>query len=244
MSSNKEIGLFFYIDPRTGNQCIRSIEPAFDLKSPEATAERFRLRDSDPIKLPQSIRVVPPEVLKTSDELLGQSARYWSPLQLVKNDVRLVDILGLPDTPAPAPPYDITDGWQDDGTQFHRNFFVIIFDKNGNLSTQRRAWIWDTDPEGVMPSVQEPGWKTGLVVKRTPNLPVNLDYENGVINEEDQPILFAPTTGVIVYRNDDFTSLPQADDTDYNDDHRKFLAREGISFTIEGVGPHQQRQGE
>ena len=60
----------------------------------------------------------------------------WRPEQL--EDDRLDDAPSdLASTPEVGP-----------GTQYHRNFFVVLFDRDGRTTVNRRAFIVDRDDDG------------------------------------------------------------------------------------------------
>lgn len=216
MSDNTEIGLFFYIDPRTATQCVLPIAPALDASSPMTTAERFRLRDTDPFKLPKPMRVTPFAVL--DDGCDDEDPLCWSPEQLADDNLRNVPDNASITIGTPIP-YDPDNG--DYGTQYHRNFFVILFRPDGSIAMNRRIVIWDGDPEPSVSNLgdEQPGFRTGLTVS---------SFANIVTDAETRPISFAPTRGVIIYRNDTYDLFAEEDPGLL----RPFLEREGDPLFI------------
>ena len=239
----KNFGLFFYIDPETNRQRIWSIEQDFDPRDPalpnEFLESRYVLRDVDPVELPGSMRVVPLSVV-VPDPLLPQF--QWTVEQLddqTHDDVATVDLW----TPTPDPlPANVTalDPLVDDpllptagnfGTQYHRNFFTVVFDEDGQLLVNHRAFIIDEDPENIaynpsgFPNAGYAGFHTGLPVNDSASMSTSVSavptyYRNALIDNGSpvRPLFFRTETGVLVYDEEVFQTragAPSSDRVDY-----------------------------
>lgn len=229
VSEHSPLGLFFYIEPETGSQYIWPIEPDVqidpaDPASPRLTADRFKLREVEPFKLPKPMRVVPASVL---DDSLPVHL-LWTPEQLADDNLRdPPDDSVFPQTPN----NNVITG--EDGTQYHRNFFVILFDRRGRLTTSRRAFIVDPDPpeppdypDSSVPSrdcggfESYPGYLTRLIVNDDPSLTEGLRYV--IVDDRDpppkvgcgNPIRFQAAEALLIYNQEEF---------DNQTDQRRFL---------------------
>jgi type II secretory pathway pseudopilin PulG len=214
LTEHRTLGLFFYIDPDDGTQVIWPIEEALAIDSPEATVDHFQLRDTAPFKLPAPMRVVPASVL----EFAPPSPFYWTPEQLVKDNVYEQNPPGAPDPPyLPADPAT--------GIQFHRNFFVMLFGETGSVITDRRVIIVDFEKQATLPAAVSPGYRTRLLISGTDNT----DYGAGLIVDRNddiaaQPLLFVPTDRLLIYRDDVFRVQGDTQDlVNYNDNHKVYL---------------------
>lgn len=219
VSEHSPLGLFFYIEPETGSQYIWPIEPAVqndpaDPASPRLTADRFILREVEPFKLPKPMRVVPASVL---DDSLPVHL-LWTPEQLADDNLRdPPDDSVFPQTPN----NNVITG--EDGTQYHRNFFVILFDRRGRLTTSRRAFIVDSSvddyPDSSVPieacssgGDSYPGFLTRLIVRDDPTLTQGLRYV--VVDDDCAPIRFQGAEALLIYNQEEF---------DNQTDQRRFL---------------------
>ena len=208
-SEHSPLGLFFYIEPETGSQYIWPIEPAVqndpaDPASPRLTADRFILRDVEPFKLPKPMRVVPASVL---EEVLPVHL-LWTEEQLADENLRdPPDDSVFPQTPN----NNAITG--EDGTQYHRNFFVILFDRRGRLTTTRRAFIVDRSvgnyPDSSVPiedcgasGESYPGFLTRLIVSDDPTLTRGLRYV--VVDDDCAPIRFQTVEALLIYNQEEF----------------------------------------
>jgi type II secretory pathway pseudopilin PulG len=215
LTEHRTLGLFFYVDPDDGSQVIWPIDEALAIDSPDGTANRFQLRDTAPFKLPAPMRVVPASVL----EFAPPSPFYWSPEQLIKDNVYEQNPPG-----APFPTYDLADPAVD-GTQFHRNFFVMLFGETGSVITDRRVRIIDFDKAATQPAAVSPGFRTSLLTSGTNNVA----YGPGLIVDRNvdagaQPLEFVPTDRLLIYRDDVFRVQGDPQDlVNYNDNHKKYL---------------------
>lgn len=222
----KQIGVFFFVDPATGRQLAWPIEEA-------ATAtqrNRFRLRDSEPFKLPKPIRAVPLPVLRD-----GLEPRLsWSDAQLANEDHQ--------NSSLPDPTYDPADadGWQMDGTQFHRNFFVMLYE-DGRVDTSGdcQVFIADFNPTypdpGDYPPAQlidpnngdrYPGFRTGLIVNPVQDPPVA--WDNVIVEENGNEIRFLCTNEIVIYDDEEFQNKP-------SDRRRVFIQQLGVGLTAHPV---------
>ncbi|MCZ6654974.1 MAG: hypothetical protein O7D91_18350 [Planctomycetota bacterium] len=214
MSEHRVVGLFFYVEPESQTQFIWPIEPDMDLTAPTDTADRFVLRDTEPFQIPKPMRIVPASVL---DETLPDHL-FWTPEQLATEELR-----DPADTFPHTPYYDPTSVV--DGTQYHRNFFVILFDRSGIVNSRKRVFIRDRDtqdyPSSDTPTVlcgggdSYPGFRTRLIVNEVANAVVDDDCIS--------PIHFQSADSVLIYNDESFRALPDPVSPDYNDNHRRFL---------------------
>ncbi len=224
MSEHRVVGLFFYVEPESQTQFIWPIEPDMDSAAPTATADRFILRDTEPFQIPKPMRVTPASVLNQAefDDLLR-----WSAGQLADDDLR--DSPSPADsTPAPPPASS-----QLPGTQYHRNFFVILFDRTGIVNSRRRVFIRDPDTDDYPTSATPtescggvgdsyPGFRTRLSVGDDFHPVVEL--RNAVVDFGCvRPIHFQSADSVLIYNDESFRALPSTNSPDYNENHRRFL---------------------
>ena len=214
MSEHRVVGLFFYVEPETQTQMVWPIEPIINRGEESDTPDRFVLRDSEPFKIPKPMRIVPASVL---DQTLPVDL-FWTPEQLASEELRdPADI--FPQTPNDDPIMG------EDGTQYHRNFFVILFDRTGIVNSRKRVFIRDRDtqdyPSSDTPTVpcgggdSYPGFRTRLIVNGVANAVVDDDCVN--------PIHFQSADSVLIYNDEAFRALPRTDSPDYDDHHRRFL---------------------
>ncbi len=215
MSEHRVVGLFFYVEPETQTQFIWPIEPDMDAVAAVSTADRFALRDTEPFKIPKPMRIVPASVLDQDepDDLLR-----WSDWQLADDQLR---DFPSPENSTPALPPGSN---QLPGTQYHRNFFVILFDRTGIVNSRRRVFIRDLDtpdypssgtttqPCGAGDSY--PGFRTRLIVNANANAVIDFDCERIFLQSADS---------VLIYNDEAYRALPDPDSPDYNGNHRRFL---------------------
>ncbi len=220
MSEHRVVGLFFYVEPESQTQFIWPIEPDMDLTAPTDTADRFVLRDTEPFKIPKPMRIVPASVL----DLTLPDHLFWTKEQLASEELR-----DPADTSPNTPNDDPTTG--EDGTQYHRNFFVILFDRTGIVNSRRRVFIFDPDTPGYPSSgaptppcragVSYPGFRTRLIVSDAA-YPIT-GWGNAVVDFGCDPILFQSADSVLIYNDESFRALPSTNSPSYNDNHRRFL---------------------
>ena len=222
MSEHRVVGLFFYVEPETQTQFIWPIEPDMDATAPTDTADRFALRDTEPFKIPKPMRIVPASVL---DETLPIHL-FWTAEQLASEELR--DAADpFPHTPNKNPATGA------EGTQYHRNFFVILFDRSGIVNSRKRVFVVDSDakvvdyPSPGMPTdtcglgVSYSGFRTRLAVSDNSHPVVGL--HNAVVDFACDEILFQSADSVLIYNDESFRALPDPVSPDYNDNHRRFL---------------------
>lgn len=236
-TDGERLGLFFYVEPRTQTQYMWSIDRAPDKDNPSQTADRYILRDAEPFKLPKPMRVTPASVL---DFGLDEHLR-WVPEQLADDELRDPPDDGVfPQTPN----NNLSDGRT--GTQYHRNHFVILFDKRGKIDPAGRAYIVDRDPEnGDYPGREVAvsrcrtgvdgyaGSRTGLYVSDITD-PIQ-GLRNAVVDDDCNPISFQGADAVMIYNDDAFRALPKVDSLDYNDQHRRYLRQASQPLYIHRV---------
>ena len=220
MSEHRVVGLFFYVEPESQTQFIWPIEPAMIPAEATNTADRFVLRDTEPFKIPKPMRIVPASVL---DETLPIHLS-WTPEQLASEELRdpADTFLETPNNGA---------GASELGTQYHRNFFVILFDRTGIVNSRKRVFIRDPDTPGYPPSgtptppcgagVSYPGFRTRLIVSDAA-YPI-AGWGNAVVDFDCDPILFQSADSVLIYNDESFRALPDPVSPGYNDNHRRFL---------------------
>jgi len=223
MSEHRVVGLFFYVEPESQTQFIWPIEP--DLIPAEATdtADRFVLRDTEPFKIPKPMRLVPASVL---DQYEPDYLLRWSARQLADDQLR--DLPSTDDsTPAPPPGPGALPG-----TQYHRNFFVILFDRTGIVDSRKRVFIRDPDTPGYPSSGSPtepcgaggdsyPGFRTRLIVSDNSH-PI-VGWINAVVDSDCESIFFQSADSVLIYNDESYRALPDPDSSGYNDNHRRFL---------------------
>ncbi len=206
------VGLFFYINPNDNAQYIWPIEPEMIPGLEHTSFQRFVLRSSSPLKYSRPIRAVP-------ISLVSQSSRpesSWSPRQIDNNDPTDHTILS-PDSTT--------------GTQYHRNLFVMLFDRHGTIVTERRVYIVDADTPDYNPDFPTyPGFSTGLTVRnRHADDPV---IQNAIINNLDK-MLFQSARGMLIYDDDKLQSVP--DSKSIRDARRNYLKREAQPIFVHSV---------
>lgn len=202
IAESQEIGLFFYLEPQTNSQYIWPIERDRTAALPNV----YVIRDTEPFRLPKPMRVVPLSVLRIYDPM----STYWAPEQLDDEKYRdePSDAPSTPtDDPSVTPPAP--------GTQYHRNFFVILFDARGLLLPEQVVHVYDVDPDQAEDGDEHPGFRTGLVVSgvNDPAAP------NVIVDEGGKPINFLSADGLLVYDNDQFLAIP--DHTGVNPEARR-----------------------
>ena len=216
---HRAVGLLFYVEPQSGAQYVWPIEPRVlvdpnDPASARWTADRFVLRDVEPFKLPKPMRIVPASVL---DESLPVHLQ-WTEEQLAGEELR-----DPPD--AQLFLHTPNDGPGGDGTQYHRNFFVVLFDRSGTVA-DGRAFIVDLDiaayPGSNVPTEEcaggdsgdsYAGFRTGLIVSGDSG-PIE-GLRNVVVDTKCAPIRFQSTESLLIYNDEEFRNR--------QDDHRRFL---------------------
>ena len=221
-SKNRLVGLFFYVEPESQTQFIWPIERDFDQTAPTDTADRFVLRDTEPFKIPKPMRILPASVL---DDTLPVNL-FWTAEQLASEQLR------DPADTFPETPND-GGGTNQQGTQYHRNFFVILFDKTGIVNSRKRVFIRDLDTGNYpVPNTPTescggaggdsyPGFRTRLFVSDN-SYPI-AGWINAVVDFNCESILFQSTDSVLIYNDESFRALPSTDSPDYKDNHRRFL---------------------
>jgi type II secretory pathway pseudopilin PulG len=182
MTEHRVVGLFFYVEPEAQTQFVWPIEPDMDPGAATETADRFVLRDTEPFMIPKPMRIVPASVLDTTLPV----HLYWTAEQLASEVLR-DPADALADTPNDGP------GSNELGTQYHRNFFVILFDRTGIVNSRRRVFIRDPDtddyPFSATPTEvcggaggdSYPGFRTRLIV---------IEDDNGVVDFDCAAIHF------------------------------------------------------
>jgi hypothetical protein len=175
------------------------------------------LRDTAPFKLPAPMRIIPASLV---DESVTAGPSYWTADQLVKDNLYEKNPPG-----APVPPYELADTVVD-GTQLHRNFFVMLFGETGSVITDRRVFIIDFDKQAALPAAVSPGFRTSLLISGAGNA----TYGPGLILGPDdsaggsQPLHFVPTDKLLIYRDDVFRVQGDPQDlVNYNDNHKVYL---------------------
>ncbi|MCG3138084.1 MAG: hypothetical protein HJJLKODD_01942 [Phycisphaerae bacterium] len=187
ITEQQTVGLFFYVDPRTGEQVIWPIEQRVDLQLPNSTANRYVLREIEPYRLPKPYRVTPASVL---NETLPDPLN-WSDIQLRNNNHRDGT---MPNPPAPGPPV---------GTQWHRNFFVVLFDRTGRLKSgpDYRLFIQDPDLPSDPIAGDHPGFRTHLEVKDSS---LGTGDADAVIDDLGNPVEWLPVSSLLIYNDDEY----------------------------------------
>ena len=217
-TDHRVVGLFFYVEPETQTQFIWPIEPDMIRGEESETADRFVLRDTEPFKIPKPMRIVPRSVLG------------WTVEELEAEELR------------DPPPIDPGTGVK--GTQHHRNFFVILFDRSGKIDPGNRVFIVDPDtldyPSSATPtepcvagSDSYPGFRTRVIVSDDSH-PI-AGWINAVVDFNCEPILFRSSRRLLIYNDESFRALPSTDSPDYSDNHRRFLRRSSDSLDIHPV---------
>ncbi|MCH8853648.1 MAG: hypothetical protein IID41_13495 [Planctomycetes bacterium] len=218
MSEHRVVGLFFYVEPETQTQFIWPIQPDMIRGEESETADRFVLRDTEPFKIPKPMRIVPASVLDFDlpDHL------FWTPKQLANDELRnLLD---------------------EEATQYHRNFFVILFDRTGIVNSRSTVFVVDSDAkvddypssdvptEPCVPGESYPGFRTRLIVSDDSHPVVGL--RNAVVDFDCDEISFQSADSLLIYNDESFRALPSTDSPDYNDNHRRFLRRSSDALYI------------
>ena len=174
------------------------------------------------------MRIVPASVLdfNLSDHLL------WPPKQLASEELRdPPDNNVLPHTP------NNNTATGEQGTQYHRNFFVILFDRTGIVNSRSAVFIVDSDagivdypsssdllPDACGFGVPYPGFRTRLIVSDDSHPVVGL--RNAVVDFDcERPLHFQSADSVLIYNDESFRALPSTDSPDYNDNHRRVVRR-------------------
>ncbi len=238
MTEKRVVGFFCYVRPEDQAQYLWPIEPQLDSVSDPTSAtvteDRFVLRDVEPFMLPLPMRLAPIAVACLDLEVHLQ----WTPEQLASNEYRdPADDGILPYTPNNGP-----DGA---GTQYHRNFFVILFDRNGQVLRDRRAFIVDRDVTDYPPAdlvdnrcggqpSEHPGYRTGLAVT-APFDPVQ-GLHNAVVDNRcpPQPIHFGSADGVLIYDDDAFRqAITNYDPFSEPELPRDFLKQQSLPLYIQ-----------
>lgn len=238
-TDGERLGLFFYVEPRTQTQYMWSIDRAPDKDNPSQTADRYILRDAEPFKLPKPMRVTPASVLDFGLDVHLE----WSEWQLADDLLRDVP---SSEFSTPWPPLNPAAPQEPSATQYHRNHFVILFDKRGKIDPAGRAYIVDRDPEnGDYPGPEViltdcelgrkayAGSRTGLYVSDK-----SISVEglwNAVVDDDCNPISFQGADAVMIYNDDAFRALPKVDSLDYNDQHRRYLRQASQPLYIHRV---------
>ncbi len=222
MSEHRVVGLLFYVEPESQTQFVWPIEPDMIPGEATDTADRFVLRDTEPFQIPKPMRIVPASVL---DRTLPVHL-FWTAEQLASEELR-----DPADTFPETPTNDPATG--EAGTQYHRNFFVILFDRSGIVNSRRRVFIRDPDtpdyPFSGTPTAScggaagqsYPGFRTRLIVSDNSH-PI-VGWVNAVVDSNCEPILLQSADSVLIYNDESFRALPDPDSPDYNDNHRRFL---------------------
>ena len=237
-TDTERLGLFFYVEPRTQTQYMWSIDRAPDKDNPSQTADRYILRDAEPFMLPKPMRVTPASVLDLDlDEHLE-----WVPEQLADD---LLRDAASSEFSTPWPPPNLLAPQEPVGTQYHRNHFVILFDKRGKIDPTGRAYIVDQDPTGGgYPGSAVPlspcgvgvegyaGSRTGLYVSDATD-PIE-GLRNAVVDDDCNPISFQSADAVMIYNDEAFRALPKVDSLD-NDQHRRYLRQASQPLYIHRV---------
>lgn len=231
-----ETGLFFYVD-RDGVQHIDPIEQDSPGDLLRQNAFRFSTDRGD--KLPPPMRVCPRYAVDPPSGTGGQAnEREFSVAELAN---------GLYER---EPDNIVHVG------QRHRNFFTLIYNRNGQLNVWRDVLI--LDPTSNVLNNDDLGDRTGLYVGRNSTNPQhsalkfyrqspnNADAPINPTNDDDslqyviqQPIKyiavnFPSVDGLILYNDQEYRDqgAPPFSVPDPNDTLRRFLVREGQPFYI------------
>ncbi len=228
--NNKEAGLFFYI--QNGEQKAVFIESEQDVAASPETADRFIVLEGVPLRILPPFRVVPRDtVIPDPERNVPDGQMVWSGGDLgeLQSD-------------------DYRDMRQDDenGAQNHRNFFTILFTKEGHLLSRDVVLIHDGDTATDLASDTASGGEviegtvTGLQVatvgqyqradgtfpQEFPGSSTLSAMVNNGRTPDDAALNFPSMDGLLVYDDSVFSEYPDAQTK------RKYLVDTGAPYYV------------
>ncbi len=231
-TSGLESGLLFYVDTN-GTQRIVAIEQDAENAGKIAWQDVFRVNANRTYSFSAPIRAVPRYVVNATGTATDDAAYTFSVSELA-NEVQIEE----------PPPSGINQA------QRHRNFFTMVYSKQGQLLIRRDVLILDEDRSlngfgdvtGLLISYDRAGNKPDVDKRFTQqDLTVNIDPTGAppeklphlVTDIDGVAINFPSVDGIIVYDDSAFRDLTS--DASLAANARDFLLRTGKPFYVNRV---------
>ncbi len=251
--NNAERGLFFYLDndvqkcviieahPRERNDGDTSVQPVFYSASEAAYADRFRILPDTITTISPPFRVAPLDIIQLEDPNDPDSF-LWDDEEVRTTVSEMFDPDGTEDY--------VVDR---DGAQNHRNFFTMLFSKDGRLQVGRDVYIEDQWPNSIAFGFAdvEAGIVTGLPlaqvsVKQLQDTPAMPDHDAPIDPADPSggevtrlvvaddgsnrvALNFPSVAGALLYDESIFAEIPVNEDTGsfFDEQRRDIFIRTG-----------------
>jgi prepilin-type N-terminal cleavage/methylation domain-containing protein len=235
-------------DPLLGDDSLFGGNPPAYLVNPPVTRDRFRVVDGQIIALPAPLRVCPRNAVDDNDNNPTTEPPAMNPANPLLSDAYLWNSAELSEEA-----YDKVGYMQ---AQRHRNFFTIIFDRDGQLVSGRSVLVQDlfSAPAGTMqgpgqrtrltagvavPKLWTPlatGYLIGTVFDALPGATTGVTLDDLLIDKGFTAINFVSADGLLVYDEDVYREQPTGVDK------RKYLIDYGQPYFVSRFGEIVQGQ--